>query len=171
MNGFLRWVKFSFVGLIGVGVQLCALFCLIRVARVNYLVATVLAVGCAVMHNFTWHQRFTWRDRGRTHFVETLERLFRFNTGNGAISLVGNLILMRLLVGQLHSGAMLANVISIAVCALANFVVSDRWVFVTTREGAASRAILCSRYGCGGRIVESGRLWPINRRVRCEKGT
>lgn len=134
MNGIVRWVKFSAVGLMGVGVQLGALFFLTRVGGMNYLLATVLAVECAVVHNFAWHQRFTWRDRGRRHILGTLARLVRFNAGNGAISLIGNVMLMRLLVGQLHFRVMLANLISIASCALANFIVSDRWVFVANRS-------------------------------------
>jgi len=45
------------------------------------------------------------------------------------ISLVGNLLLMRLFVGWLDFPVLAANVLTIAVCALANFAVSDRWVF------------------------------------------
>jgi len=131
MNGFVRWLKFSAVGIFGVGVQLGALFLLAGMAHLNYLLATVLAVEAAVVHNFIWHQRFTWRDRGTTQVLATLARLARFNAGNGAISLLGNVILMRILVGQLHVPVMPANLVSIAACALANFIVSDRWVFVT----------------------------------------
>ena len=126
--GLVRWLKFSLVGIVGMGVQLGALFLL--TAHVNYLISTALAVETAVVHNFLWHQRFTWRDRGRTHIWQTFRRLLRFNAGNGAISLVGNVVLMRLLVGELHLKVMIANLISIAVCALANFIVSDRWVFL-----------------------------------------
>lgn len=133
MNGFVRWVKFSFVGMIGIGVQLSALFFLTRLGHFSYLIATGVAVECAVVHNFLWHQRFTWRDRGQTQLLQTLGRFLRFNAGNGAISLVGNVALMRLLVGQLHFRVMIANLVSIGTCALANFLVSDRWVFVASR--------------------------------------
>jgi len=138
MNAFVRWVKFSFVGLIGVGVQLSALFFLTRLGQLNYLIATGVAVECAVLHNFLWHQRFTWRDRGQTQLLQTLGRFLRFNAGNGAISLVGNVTFMRLLVGQLHFRVMIANLVSIGACALANFLVSDRWVFIAsgTERGA-----------------------------------
>ena len=133
MSGFVRWLKFSFVGLIGVGVQLGALFLLTRVTRTNYLPAIVLAVECAVLHNFLWHQRFTWKDRRHIGVWQALTSFVRFNTGNGAISLVGNVVLMRLLVGQLHFRVIPANLVSVAACALANFIVSDRWVFTTSR--------------------------------------
>ena len=47
-------------------------------------------------------------------------------------SILGNLLLMRLLVGGTHLRPTFGNMISIAVCSLANFLVSDRWVFRTT---------------------------------------
>ena len=59
----LRWLKFNFVGLIGIGVQLLALALLKSGLHLNYLLATALAVETAVVHNFLWHERFTWRDR------------------------------------------------------------------------------------------------------------
>lgn len=164
MNGFVRWLKFSFVGIIGVGVQLSVLFALSSAGHLNYLISTVLAVESAVAHNFIWHQRFTWRDRGRTQIWQTLARLLRFNLGNGAISLVGNVVLMRFLVGQAHLRVMPANLISIAICALANFLVSDRWVFLEveplpTRWDRLRRGMLVSHEqesALGERDVDQG---------------
>jgi putative flippase GtrA len=120
-----RWIKFNVVGALGIGVQLGVLFVLMRL-RLNYLLATALAVEAAVLHNFLWHERFTWADRGRN---PAGKRLLRFNCTTGAISIAGNLLLMSLLAGEAHLPTMLANAISIAACSLVNFLVSDRWVF------------------------------------------
>ena len=128
----IRWLKFNFVGAIGIAVQLGILGFLTALG-LDYLLATALAVESAVLHNFLWHERFTWTDRASTdsrqRTLETAIRLLRFNFSNGAISLGGNLLLMRLLVGQAHLSTLLANLLSIAVCSLLNFLVSDRWVF------------------------------------------
>ncbi len=59
----LRWIKFNAVGGIGIGVQLAALAILRSWLRLDYLPATGLAVEIAVIHNFLWHERFTWADR------------------------------------------------------------------------------------------------------------
>jgi putative flippase GtrA len=123
-----RLWKFSVVGAIGIGVQLAVLGALTTM-RVNYLLATGLAVECAIVHNFVWHQRFTWVDRVNSA-AEEMRRLLRFHVSNGLISLVGNVLLMRWLVGGLRLPILMANVLTISICALANFVVSDRWVFV-----------------------------------------
>jgi len=126
---FVRWLKFNFVGAIGIAVQFIALFLLKSVLQVNYLAATALAVEGAVIHNFVWHEQFTWADRVRPSWRRSLPRLLRFNLSNGTISIVGNLVLMKILVGQAHMNYLLANGIAIVICSLANFLVSDEWVF------------------------------------------
>lgn len=109
--------------------QLAALS-LLTGAGVWYLAATALAVEAALVHNFLWHERMTWRDRATPLLRHLLGRFLRFQAANGAISLVGNLLVMRLLVGALHLPVLWANLGAIAACGAVNFVVSDRLVFV-----------------------------------------
>jgi len=47
-----HWLKFNAVGAIGIGVQLATLAALAGGLRLNYLLATGLAVEAAVLHNF-----------------------------------------------------------------------------------------------------------------------
>jgi putative flippase GtrA len=122
-----RLARFSLVGAIGIGVQVLVLAMLTAIGM-NYLPATILAVESAILHNFIWHQRFTWRDRSSV-LARTLKRLLRFHLSNGLISLIGNMLLMTLFKGRLHLPILPANFLSISICALVNFAVSDRWVF------------------------------------------
>lgn len=122
-------MKFNFVGGIGIVVQLVALAVLLSLLKLDYLLATGLAVEIAVLHNFLWHERFTWADRTSTRRFQSLVRLAKFNATNGAVSIGGNLMLMRLLAGEFRLNYMAANLIAIAVCSLVNFVLSDRLVF------------------------------------------
>lgn len=131
-RSIIRWMKFNLVGGVGIGVQLAALWTLTTVG-VSYMIATALAVEAAVLHNFAWHERFTWVDRTDRSLINSFVRLVRFNLTTGLVSIVGNLLLMRLLVSGSHLKPILANLISIAVCSLANFIVSDRWVFRIAR--------------------------------------
>jgi putative flippase GtrA len=57
-----RWLKFNLVGGIGIAVQLLTLVALKNGLHLDYLIATALAVETAVLHNFLWHERFTWAD-------------------------------------------------------------------------------------------------------------
>ena len=123
----LRWLKFNLVGCLGIAVQLVSL-ALLRL-WMHYLLATALAVEAAVLHNFVWHERFTWKDRpggGR----ERLLRLVRFHLGNGVVSILGNVGLMWLFMGRLRmKRLMVANGISIAICSFLNFALGEWFVF------------------------------------------
>ena len=124
-----RFLKFNGVGLAGFALQLGLLALLLRLG-LDYLVATGLAVELTVLHNFVWHQRWTWKDRpagGRR-----MHRLWRFHAANGLVSLIGNILLMRLFVGVLGWPAIPANLVAVLLCALVNFTASDRFVFRIT---------------------------------------
>ena len=123
----LRWLKFNLVGGLGIGVQLGCLALL--KSRMDYLAATAIAVEIAVLHNFVWHERFTWRDRsGGTR--QRLMRLLRFHLGNGAVSILGNMGLMWLFVGLLHiKHVLIANLIAIVICSFLNFALGEWFVF------------------------------------------
>ena len=145
----LRWCKFNAVGAMGIAVQFAALFLFKGVLHFNYLVATAIAVEVAVLHNFVWHERFTWADRTESdrtksdpkkldqmepgpaewQWRRSLSRLLRFHLTNGFVSIVGNLTLMKVMLGRGHMNYLLANAIAIAWCSLANFLVSETWVF------------------------------------------
>jgi putative flippase GtrA len=123
----LRWLKFNVVGGLGIGVQLVCLALLRQ--WMHYLAATALAVEIAVLHNFVWHVRFTWKDRPNGG-PERLRRLLRFHLGNGAVSILGNVGLMWLLIGGLHMKRLIvANGIAIAVCSFLNFALGEWFVF------------------------------------------
>ncbi len=128
---FLRWLKFNAVGGIGIVVQLATLAILRSWLKLNYLLATAIAVEIAVLHNFVWHERFTWADRPPSRRTHSLIRLAKFNATNGAVSIVGNLLLMRLLVGRFKLNYVLSNCVAIAICSLLNFLLGDRFVFET----------------------------------------
>jgi putative flippase GtrA len=124
-----RWLKFNLVGAIGIGVQFAALFLLKSVLGLDYLFATAIAVEAAVVHNFVWHEQFTWVDRVRPCWRRSLTRFLRFNLANGTVSILGNLALMRVMVGEGKMHYLVANAIAIALCSIANFAVSNEWVF------------------------------------------
>jgi putative flippase GtrA len=123
---WMRWWKFNAVGAVGIVVQLIALALFKSVLRLDYLPATALAVEAAVVHNFVWHERFTWADRARGG---SLVRLAKFNLTTGMLSIVGNLVLMKWLVESCGMKYLVANCLSIAACSVANFLVSDLAVF------------------------------------------
>lgn len=126
-ENWVRWWKFNAVGAMGIVVQLVTLTLLKSRLHVNYLAATALAVEAAVVHNFFWHERYTWADR------ESASRLLsfaKFNLSNGAFSMLGNVLAMKIFVDGLAVNYFVANVLSIAVCSILNFLVADQFVFL-----------------------------------------
>jgi putative flippase GtrA len=130
--GILRWLKFNFVGLGGVLVQLGLLEAWTHFSLGNYLLGTALAVEAALVHNFVWHCVYTWRDRPAANATTVALRAFRFHLSNGSVSLLGNLFLMHLLVTVMGSPVLLANAIAIIACSAINFLLGDRFVFGDT---------------------------------------
>lgn len=130
-----RWLKFNVVSAFGIAVQFTTLGVLTTVLHFHYIFATALAVEAAVIHNFLWHERYTWADR-QTRAV--MMRFITFNATNGALSIVGNLVMMKLLVEGAHLPYLPANGMAIAACSIANFFLSDRLVFRIGKHSAAN---------------------------------
>jgi putative flippase GtrA len=123
----MRWLRFNAVGVLGVAVQICMLQVLNKWLGIHYLTATIAAVEIAIIHNFLWHERWTWKDRSVAAF--RIRRFIQFQFTNGAISLVGNTVLMRIFTGLSEVPVVAANLICITACSLINFLASDRIVF------------------------------------------
>jgi putative flippase GtrA len=118
------FLRFQIVGVIGFAVQLSVLAAL-DIAGVPVLVATALAVEAALLHNFAWHERWTWAGalsgtRG--------SRLARFHLSNGLISIVGNIVVTGALV-QAGMPLVLASVAAVLTCAVLNYPTASMWVF------------------------------------------
>ena len=126
---FGRFGRFSLVGFMGAVLQLMLVWLLTRSFGVLSTVATLIAVEIAVLHNFIWHERFTWGNRGTRRRGQFAQRLWRFHAGNGLVSLAGNTMLMYCLVERLKAPVVPAATAAIVLCSLANFLIADRWVF------------------------------------------
>jgi putative flippase GtrA len=117
-----RFLRFNLVGLAGFAIQLSIVFVGSGFSRT---LITALAVEAALLHNFIWHERWTWADR-RSSGRGRLRRLARFHLSNGLVSLVGNVAIVTAL-GNVPAVA--ANAIAVVVCSLINFAAGNQWVF------------------------------------------
>ena len=124
-----RLSRFSLVGFMGALLQLTLVWLLTTCFGLFSSAATLVAVELTILHNFIWHERFTWGNRGPKSSRQLVLRLWRFHAGNGLISLAGNTVLMYCLVDRLKAPVMPAAIGAIVLCSLANFLIADRWVF------------------------------------------
>lgn len=109
---------------------------LLSMCQWHYLAATAAAVEAAVLHNFAWHQRVTWRDRAPASTRDTLRRLWRFHLLNGAVSMAGNLGIVAVLAGAAGLHPLVANAVAVLACSVVNFFGSEVLVFRTTVAAA-----------------------------------
>jgi len=128
----IRWLKFNAVGIAGAAIQVILVWLLTR-GGMHYLIATAIAVEVAILHNFYWHVRWTWKGRHPS--------LLRFHMANGLVSILSNLALMRLFTGGMGIGPVPANLAAISITSLANFLLGDRWVFLPDRGGRTRESL------------------------------
>lgn len=131
-----RVSAFAAVGAIGFLIQLASLALMTTAAGWPYGPATAVAVQLAVLHNFIWHERWTWRDR-RTERPDLVVRFFRYELTTGASSILSNVLCTALLVERVGLHAISANALTVAIMSVVNFIVSDRWVFSRSLAVAA----------------------------------
>lgn len=132
-----RMGPFVAVGAAGFVVQLASLQALVSWGGVHYLLATALAVEAAILHNFAWHSRWTWRDRPRRAGLQGWTRFVKFNGLSALSSIVGNVLFTGILVASIDMPVLVANAIAVALVATINFAGLDRWVFAPAAPGAA----------------------------------
>ena len=112
-----RWGRFLAIGLLGFLLQLGTLGWLTRRAGWPWLAATLVSVELAIVHNFLWHVRWTWRDRPDAR----LAGFVRFQLTNGMSSLAGNAALMTLFTGVLGMPPLPANALAVLVMSVGEF--------------------------------------------------
>jgi putative flippase GtrA len=186
-----RVPAFVAVGAIGLLLQLGALAFLTLTLNWAYGPATAAAVQLAVLHNFVWHERWTWRDRRAQHGSKRTpgdrdggiaERFARFEVTTGATSIGGNLLGTALLVETLGFTPLAANLAAVVLMSAVNFLVSDRWVFArrvvvvgalgtasalpaSASELTSETLTAWSRYVARAESRHDNPQWPIDARL------
>jgi len=126
----IRFIKFQGVGALGIVVQLGVLTLLKRTTGLSTSWATALAVESAILHNFVWHERWTWKSETGARTPRQIASLLgKFHLGAGGVSLLTNVALTATLADLFHIHYLVANLISIAAAGLLNYFINDRLVF------------------------------------------
>ena len=108
-----RRLVFMTVGAMGLGLQLLMLRLLATGTTLALQTSMVLAVETALLHNFVWHERWTWADRKPSASSAWLQRLARFHLTSGVLSIAGNVALTSLFVTVAGLHYLVANVLAV----------------------------------------------------------
>jgi putative flippase GtrA len=112
------------VGAIGFAVQVGFVSALTRLGGLEVAVATAVAVELTILHNFAWHERWTWADHAAGQASGALRRLLRFNlVALGTLAL--NVAITAGLFHRLQVPPELANLVAVAACSALNYAAID----------------------------------------------
>jgi putative flippase GtrA len=122
-----RWGVFNLVGFGGFLVQIATIALLTRAAGFSSIAATVIALELAALQNYFAHSRWTWPERPAVSVRAWLSRYWRYQitkTGSLAVNVAVTGVLI-------HAGLLpeIANTAAVLVCALPNYLISERYVF------------------------------------------
>ena len=120
-----RFIKFSVVGLSGTIVNM-AVYALAVNSGLYYLLAAIISFLFAVTNNFYWN--FRWTFKGQAAFRSRRNKYFRF-LAVSVLNLGINLLLLRLFVETLSMDKTLAQLVSIGLVSILNFLMNSRFTF------------------------------------------
>lgn len=135
-----RVSRFLAVGGLGFVVQM-AVATLLLSRGWDPLLATLLGIEAAIVHNHAWHRRWAWKDRAAA--VPWTASFARAHLGAGGTSIVLGVGAVAALAGVI--GPIPAQVVAVAVCAGLNYWLADRVVFASAgpRLASTDRKFVC----------------------------
>lgn len=128
-----RFLKFGTVGASGTFVNLGILYLaqefLFRAIeppemRLNF--SQPMAIFFATINNFAWNRIWTWKDRQRDHGKPIVIQFGQYALSCW-LGILLQIVFTKLLIVYLHY--LLANLISIVIASVFNFLVNDYWTF------------------------------------------
>jgi len=155
-----RGVRFLAVGWLGFLVQAATLWILTSFARWPWLPATCAAVEASIVHNYTWHVRWTWRDRAaQTTIATRAVRFLKYNVATGVVAIVGNVALTAVYLALLRVPTVAANAIAVVTLAVVNFLLADRILVPRLSAVIAAALCLCSGTASAQPSSETIQAW------------
>ncbi len=129
-----RVFKFMCVGLSGVIVNLGMLHLLYGMLMLPLFLAGFIAIESSIVNNFVWNSVWTFRLKVRKNTLkDSLIRLLKYHVAVGVGALV-NYIVLLVLVKIAGLNYILSNIIGIGLGAIANYLLSDRFVWRICRR-------------------------------------
>lgn len=122
-------IKYAMVGLCGVGINMLV-FNLLTVLGINYLLAAACSFAVAVTNNFIWNARWTFKERVA---AKSMQRKYISFVAISTATLGFNLIMLGFLVGHVHIGETLAQLIAIALVSGLNFIL-NYWLTFSSKH-------------------------------------
>ncbi len=123
-----RFIKFGLIGSTGIVVNTSALWVFHALFNIPVFFASPLAIALAIFNNFTWNDRFTWKEnRGKRKFTYG-HRLWKYYV-SASLGAFINYVTLIVLSTFLGLNYLISNLIGILFGMISNFILSELWVF------------------------------------------
>ena len=120
------FIKYSLVGLSGVFVNLGVYTALTRNLGFSEILAPLISIEVALISNFIFNNFWTFGKRQQKSRIR--QRFFKFHLASGLAALLNYLIFLMLFLG-LGVYDIFANLIGIAIAAIANYLINSNWTW------------------------------------------
>lgn len=119
-------VRFTKVGLVGSVVNLGVLYFLKTYSPVSLVVCSLIAIEISIISNFIFHNLYTFKNTNAKKPIAV--RMFRYNAASVLTALL-TVLVFHLLVSYLNIFYLSAQFIAICVSFVANYLISNRFVW------------------------------------------
>lgn len=102
---------------------------LFDVIHIYDLIAGAVAIELSILNNFILNDIWTFRDRVRGGWSSWLKRCIGFHLSSGIVAMFAQLLTLFVLTRFIGLWDKLAYLIGIALGALANYFICNRWIF------------------------------------------
>ncbi len=126
-----RLFRFGIVGGFGVIVNMGVYAILHDIVGIYDMMAGAIAIELSILNNFVFNDRWTFRDRAHGGLRLWFKKCFAFHLSSGIVAMFAQLLTLFVLTryGGLHDWDKLAYFIGIALGALANYFICNKWIF------------------------------------------
>ncbi len=127
-NLALRFIKFGIIGFSGMLVNTLILWILHDYSGMQIYFASPIAIVFAIFNNFSWNDRFTWKENRNKRHNNYIQRLWKYYFSASIGAFLNYLVLLILTLG-FDWYYLISNLAGILTGMVSNFLLGEFWVF------------------------------------------
>ncbi|MCJ7507631.1 MAG: GtrA family protein [candidate division Zixibacteria bacterium] len=124
-----RFLKFCLVGASGVLVNMFFLWLFYKKLGIFSLLSSFLAIQIAILNNFLWNDKWTWREKRKPGTGEFFIRLGKFALSSNLTSASANLLGVWIFLNLLGWNYLTSNLLGIGLGVVLNFLANHYWTY------------------------------------------
>jgi dolichol-phosphate mannosyltransferase len=129
-----RFLKFCLVGASGYLVNMFFLWLFYGKLRMFLLLSSFLAIQIAILNNFLWNDKWTWREKREPGAKPFFKRLAKFAMASDFVSAPVNLLGVWIFLNLLEWHYLFSNFLAISLGVILNFLINHYWTYLPNNK-------------------------------------